>query len=264
MFQDLQFTILLKEKHGNMYKTAKHSGKIGDIIYSLPTIKALNIEVLYIPKNTTESNGLYDNIKDLLLMQPYIKEVRPYTSNLPYCVLDEKKPVDYDLDRARLQPMKGVIHIVKRYMDAFGVNYPNWKEPWLVLDQLPSQRPWWSAPEDYTLINHTGRHITNDQLKITSRIDWHKIVCSIPGPKYFVGTTKEHSDFCKRYDVSLHYIETVSILHLAVLIQKAKAIYCNQSSVLSICQGLGKTYYLEPKPMKQNCLLRTPNENILQ
>lgn len=246
-------------------KTFRHGGKIGDCIFALPTIRELGGGILYIPENTPDGcTGMYTALKDLLLLQPYIHEVREYPSGLAYKEQAPGIPIDYDLDLARNQPLKGVIHIVKRYMDAFGVNYPNWKEPWLVLEQLPSQRPWWSAPEDYALINYTGRHITNDQLNITSRVDWRQVVESIEVPKYFVGSKAEHAFFCLKYSVFLPHLQTDNLLHLACLIQKAQAIYCNQSSCLALAQSLGKTYYLEPKPHKTNCLLYTQNENILQ
>lgn len=244
-------------------KTFRHSGKAGDIIFSLPTIRELGGGILYIPENTGECTGLYSNMKDLLLLQPYIHEVREYPSGLAYKEQAPGIPIDFDLDLARNQPMKGVIHIVKRYMDAFGVNYPGWKEPWLQLDALFDRRIW-GVEDNYTLINYTGRHITNEQLNITSRVYWGHVVEGIEGPKYFVGTTEEHANFCSKYNVTLPHLQTDNILQLALLIQKAKAVYCNQSCVLALSQSLGKEYYLDVKPQKMNTLLYTQNENILQ
>jgi len=246
-------------------KTFRHSGKIGDIIYSLPTIRELGGGIVYVPENTGECTGLYTNVKDLLLQQPYIKEVREYPSGLPYGVLAPDINIDYDLDLARNQPLKGVVHIVKRYMDAFGVDYPGWKEPWLHVEIRNSfQNRWWNIEDKYVLINYTGRHITNDQLKITSRVDWKKIIESIRAPKYFIGTKKEWEHFCDITGIFMVWLESDDMLDVALLVKYAYCIYCNQSSILSIAQGLGNTYYLEPKPMKRNCLLFTPNENILQ
>lgn len=245
-------------------KTFRHGGKIGDIIYSLPTIRELGGGILYLPEKTPDGcDSLYSSLKDLLLMQPYIKEVREYPSGLPYMELAPGIHIDYDLDRARLQPMKGVIHIVKRYMDAFGVKVNNWQWPWLTVTDKPFQHRFWNIEEKYCLINYTGRHIKNDCLNITSSVDWSKVLSRVKLPVYFIGLEAEYIAFKNKYGY-LPYLKTDDMLDVALLVDDAQAVYCNQSSVLTIAQGLGKTYYLEPKPMKQNCLLFTQNENILR
>lgn len=243
-----------------MYKIFRHGGKIGDVIFSLPTIRELGGGIIYLPERTPDGcSNLYSSLKDLLLQQPYIKEVREYPSDLPYMELAPGIHIDYDLDTARNQPLKGVIHIVKRYMDAFGVNYPGWKEPWLFVDDY---NPF--SGGDYTIINYTGRHIKNNQLNIESTVDWCKVQEGIKGDVFFIGSTEEYISFCDKFGYHSIWVDTPSTLHVARFVKFAKSVYCNQSSILSIAQGLGKTYYLEPKPMKRNCLLETPNENILQ
>lgn len=239
-------------------KTFKHMGKIGDVIFSLPCIRELGGGILYLPESTPDGcNDLYSTMEDLLLQQPYIHEVREYPSGLAY---KEQAPgihIDYDLDLARDQPLKGVIHIVKRYLDAFGVELGNWKEPWLKVEGAPI------LTGDYVLINYTGRHIRNKQWRIESKVNWNKIVNGIQYPKYFVGLAEEHFLFCQKYNVDLPYLQTDNLLQLATLINYSKAVYCNQSSCLAISQSLGKEYYLDVKPGKRNCLLETTNEHIL-
>jgi hypothetical protein len=244
-------------------KTFKHNGKIGDVLFSLPTIRELGGGILYLPEQTPDGcNGLYSSLKDLLLQQPYIKEVREYPSGLPYMELAPEIHIDYDLDRARMQPLKGVIHIVKRYMDAFGVNYPNWKEPWLQVEQKPYEWTTWNIPDEYVIINYTGRHIINDQLKIKSSVNWKEVVKSIKKPAFFVGHKDEYRNFVNHF-AGIPFLQTDNILQVALLIKGAHSIYCNQSSVLSIAQGLGKQYYLDVKPYKTNCLMYTSNEHLL-
>jgi hypothetical protein len=242
-----------------MCKTFRHGGKIGDVIFSLPTIRELGGGILYLPERTPDAcNNLYSSLKDLLLHQPYIKDVREYPSGLNYMELAPDIHVDYDLDRARLQPLKGVIHIVKRYMDAFGINYPNWKEPWL---KLPDVVP--PIEGEYMLVNYTGRHIFNDCMKIKSSVNWTEVIKSIKKPAYFVGLESEYHNFVQ-HSTDLPYLKTDNILQLSLLIKGAHSVYCNQSSTLAIAQGLSKEYYLDVKPMKTNCLLNLPNEHLLQ
>jgi hypothetical protein len=243
-----------------MYKTFKHMGKMGDVIFSLPTIRELGGGVLYLPESTPdECTGLYSSMKDLLLQQSCIEEVREYPSGLAYMELAPNIHIDYDLDIARIQPLKGVIHIVKRYMDAFAVNYQNWKEPWL---DLPNEKPRFDLPDEYCLVNYTGRHIINEQLKIKSRVDWTEVIKSIKKPVYFIGHESEYHNFVNHFS-HLPFLHTDNILQVAHLIKEAHSVYCNQSSFLAIAQSLGKEYYLDVKPRKTNCLLFTPNEHLL-
>lgn len=239
-------------------KTFKHNGKIGDVIFSLPTIRELGGGILYLPESTPDNcPRLYSNLKDLLLLQPYIHEVREYPSGLAY---KEQAPgihIDYDLDLARDQPLKGVVHIVKRYMDAFGVDYPGWKEPWLELDN--------HSPFDiqqYAVVSYTGRHIKNEQLNIISKVDWMRVVNNIQVQTFFIGHFNEWQAFSEIHP-GTKFIQTENMLEAARIIGDAQAVYCNQSSVLSIAQGLGKNYYLDVKPHKTNCLMYTKNEHLL-
>lgn len=233
-------------------------GKIGDIIYSLPTIRELGGGVLYIPENTPDAcTGMYTSLRDLLLMQPYIKEVREYPSGLNYRERAPGIAIDYDLDDARLQPMKGVIHIVKRYMDAFGVDYPNWKEPWLRVggDSI-------LKGEKYVVVNYTGRHIRNEQLQISSKVNWRRVIESVPFEPYFIGHINEWEAFSEIHP-GTRFMQTKNILEVARIVRDANAIYCNQSSVLALSQSLSKKCFLDVKPEKTNCLMYTNNENIL-
>jgi hypothetical protein len=100
-------------------------------------------------------------------------------------------------------------------------------------------------------------------MKITSGVDWAKVVKSIKKPVFFVGHEDEYHNFVKHFTV-LPTLKTTNLLELALLIKGAHSIYCNQSSVLALSQSLGKEYHLEVKPKKTNCLLYTPNEYILQ
>jgi hypothetical protein len=239
-------------------------GKIGDVLYSLPTIRELGGGILYLPESTPDGcSDLYSTMKDLLLQQPYIHEVREYPPGLAYKEQAPGIAIDYDLDLARDQPKKGLIHIVKRYMDAFGINYPNWKEPWLKVEQKPFEWAWWNIPDDYVIVNYTSRHIYNEQMGVESKVDWKRVINSIEQPKYFIGKYEEYLWFCKKYGIDLPYLQTHNLLQAALLIKHAHSVYCNQSSVLAISQSLGKTYYLDVKPFKRNCLLEITNENVL-
>lgn len=237
-------------------KTFRHGGKNGDIILSLPTIKALGGGAIFIPKDGCESPGLYNNLKELLMQQSYIKAVLEYPSGYGYGQCAPGIPITHDLDIARKQPLKGVTHIVKRYLDAFGVELGNWKEPWLTVEGESKIKG------EYVIVNYTGRHVKNEQLNISSKVDWKKVIEGIPERKFFVGTLEEHERFYHEI-APIDYMQTFDALDLARVIKGASRVYCNQSLTLALSQALGKEYYCAFKPGKTNCKLFTKNEHEL-
>lgn len=240
-------------------KTFRHSGKIGDVIYSLPAIRELGGGILYLPESTPDNcPRLYSNLLRLLELQPFIHEVRRYPSYLPYKQLVPGIHIDYDMDIARDQPQRGIIHIVKRYLDAFNISLTNWKDPWLTVDEVPPP-----VTGEYVVINFTNRHVVNELLP-SRPFDWGKLVNNIQCAKVFVGSEEEHSYFCSHFRISITFISTSDVLELARVIKGAREIYCNQSSALTLAQGLSKRYFLFPKPHKTNCIMGTPNETILK
>lgn len=232
-----------------MYKTFRHSGKTGDVIFSLPTIREMSGGVLYLPVDGPESRGLFENMNALLIQQTYIQEVREYPSGLPYGELASDIHIDVDLDKHRTHPLRGRVNMVKRYYEVFGID-ADWKQPWL---QVEGEAP---ITGEYSLVNLTPR------FREESKVDWKRIHNAIPGRKIFIGTPQEYSHYVSKIG-DIEYFETKNLLTLALTIRYSLALYCNQSAALSVAQGLGKTYYLEKKPFKTNCLFYTPNEFIL-
>lgn len=234
-----------------MCKTFLHSGSLGDIVYSLPTIKAMGGGRLYV-KRALFHDG-YDQFtaaEDLLAQQPYLFDVQPYPAQYDQFQYDPNIRIDFDLDQARRQPRRGVVHIVKRHMDAFGVRSATWRKPWLTVNG--------PAPVsfDYDVIHLTPRY-RND-----SRVDWRKVLAAIPGLVFFIGFEREYRDFIRTAG-KVEYIPTRNLLEMAQVIKGSRALFCNQSVALTIAQGLGHPYFLERHPRRTNCLLYTLNEHIL-
>jgi hypothetical protein len=232
-----------------MVKTFRHSGKIGDVIFSLPTIREMGGGILYLPSKAPESTGLYENMRSLLLQQPFIQDVKEYPSGYSYEHLAPDPHIDIDLDQHRTHPLRGRVNMVKRYFEVFGID-ADWKQPWLTVEGEPP------ISGEYSLINLTPR------FRDHSTIDWRRVYNAIPGRKIFVGTPQEYAHFVEKVS-EIEYFETKDLLTLALTIRYSLALYCNQSCALSLAQGLQKNYHLEKKPGKTNCLFYTPNEFIL-
>lgn len=235
-----------------MCKTFLHSGNLGDIVYSLPTIKALGGGELYIKRALYhEAYDQYEAAAGLMHQQDFLTAVHPYSAEYGRYEYDPAIRIDYDLDLARNQMRRGVVHIIKRHLDAFNVQMNGWERPWLTVEGDVKR-----MPPEYSLIHLTPRWREN------SRVNWKTVFTSIAGPVFFIGFEEEHADFCNKVE-KVDYIRTKDLLEMALLIKGCSALYCNQSVGLTIAQGIGKKYYLEQKPGKTNCLLYTRNENIL-
>lgn len=232
--------------------TARHSGKCGDILYSLPTAKALGVEVLYIPETTDQCQGLYSNMRNILLQQKWLKEVREYPWMGGEYGKYNKDPnihIDIDLDRHQEHPARGARNMLLRYADVFKVHVDH-RCPWLTVDG-PRE-----IEHNYNLISLTPRFRDN------SKVDWERIYSKVPRPVYFIGTVEEHKEFVEKYG-AISRLYTTDLLTFALYIKYCSALFCNQSAAVVIAQGLGKTYHLEVKPRKTNVLFYTPNEHQL-
>jgi len=225
--------------------TFKHSGKLGDIIYSLPTIRAMGGGILYLPENGPEVTGMYSFMKSLLELDPYIHEVRRYPDVTKYGECPQ--PVDVDLDLHRTHPQRGKVNMVQRYFDVFGINelVP---ERWL--------RGGSPAPIDHTIISVTPR------FRERSRVSWKHILRRIEGFVSFIGTDEDYHEFTRRYALipRTHCNDAITV---AAFVAGASAVYCNQSFVLTLAQSMNKTRYVEFKPGKTNCHFKSLNEFML-
>jgi hypothetical protein len=242
----------LKTSNASMQlKTFLHSGSLGDVIYSLPTIQALGGGRLYI-KRALFHDGYdqFDALHRLLIHQPYITEVLPYPAQYAQFEYDPDIHIDYDLDKARLQQNRGRIHIIKRHLDAMGAHKKNWQLPWLTVPDIDIKYP-------YYLIQLTPRY------RLNSRVNWRHILEQLAGHAvYFVGFPEEWATFCRQWG-SIPKLPVRDLWEFALAVKGCEAFLSNQSVGLVIAQAIGKKYYLERHPHRTNCLLYTPNENIL-
>jgi hypothetical protein len=235
--------------------TFTHSGNAGDIIYSIPTIKHLagsEPSILHIKAAKYVHGNQFEFVNDLLLQQG-ITEVHPFIpsdGNWNYYNWPGLN-YDYDLDDARHQRKRGVIHIVKRYFDQFGIKKDH-ITPWLKVDEA------YKRNDKYALIHLTPRWNG-------LQYDWRRIykeALQRHGKVYFIGFEMEWLDFSMRYG-AIEHIATETLLDITRLIRDAEALYCNQGVCLTVAQGLGKEYWLVKNGDKTNCHIGTNNEHLI-
>ena len=213
-----------------MNNTFKHSGDMGDIIYSLPTIKMLGGGILYldvtggedepicraqcIDRKTKFNQVSYDFIKPLLEEQSYIKCVEVYKKN---------QKIDYNLNnfRTKFALTKGIVDM---HTEAFGVSY-DINNSWLSVDSEVSL-------DKKTLICRSPRyqsaHVWFESNKYNFR-----------DKAIFVGLEKEHDHFQWTFGINIPFHKTNNALELARVIAGSKAFVSNQTFALSVAIGLG-------------------------
>ena len=220
-----------------MTSTFKHSGALGDVIFSLPAVRALGGGVLYLDPQGGEGDPLLadpdtgrtradfsaqtiESVKPLLLLQEYISDVRTWTG----------QKVDYNLDEFRRHLDAG--NLCDAYLRAFNLPFTHKETAWLVVDDPVS------IPGHPVVVNRTVRYTGN-------HIFWQKILPKVHKEALFVGFPKEHEIFEYTFGIPIRYYPTPTILDLARVIAGAKQFIGNASSANAIAEGLKKNKILE-------------------
>jgi hypothetical protein len=219
-----------------MPSTFKHSGDLGDIIYSLPAVRALGGGVLYLDpdggktnpavtettyeKRTSLTAQMIEAIKPLLLLQPYIQEVRPWSG----------QKVDYDLDQFRRHVKYN--NISDSHLIAFSLPVAQRDTAWLKVDHpiVVKGRP--------LVISRTTRYHGN-------YLYWVYTLDKMLPHCIFVGYPKEHEIFEFTFKRKVEYYPTPDILTLARVIAGAEHFVGNQSFSQALAEAMKKPLTVE-------------------
>lgn len=215
-----------------------HAGDIGDLIYSLPTVKALGGGVFYICPEHRSPMGphthadlkYFENLRGLLEQQSYIKEVR-YSDTWP-------KDVNVDLNRFRQywrtwNRPEAWMPIYQLHLQSQGVKY-DVRIPWLKVSNPVT------IPGKSIVINRTERY-NNDKANLWGLVRKHH------EQMVFIGTPEEYQRFvlwCHPIP-RIPYHPTPTMLDVARVIAGSKVFVGGQSSPAAIAQGLGHRLVME-------------------
>lgn len=210
-----------------------HGGATGDVIYAMPTIKALGGGVF----NVNLPDDLYNTVLPLLESQEYIYEVkkgREFVGNV------------FNLDKFRNNNDLHLTHLVQLHLQSFDIIDETWKQGWLKVEPIKSNN---------SFINITQRYVNPNT-------DWVKEINFLKDNSdnvYFIGFESE-------YEPYKHLIERYEIkdyLELAQLQLGAKYVSGNQSSFMAVAQGIGRNYRLSPAIGHTNNMQFLPKETII-
>lgn len=226
--------------------TYKHSGAIGDLIYSLPIVKHFGGGDFYLHLNQINwigehyygsppapfhqgrlTHSDFEYMNEFMLAQDYINKFE---------VLDPKASmISHNLDRFRAPFVGHPGNYVDIYSSVFGLTAQE-------ADYIRTT-PWLTVPSPNKVaslvVNRTERWIANSIPK-----EWAEAVASAPSA-VFVGLPNEHAKFIKDTGINIDYYPTNTLLEVASVIAGSNMYIGNQSSGLSVAIGLGVPFCCE-------------------
>ena len=229
--------------------TYRHSGTLGDLIYSLYMVKKMgageykvalhNIENCvsqygYRPEDVdVQHKGRFTEqdyawLQPLLERQEYIQKVSTWQQG------DAIPDVDLDKYRAVLyRTFEG--NILEAYHRTFNIPFTanDLTTPWLEADPV-TVKP--------IVITRSLRYRPQN-----GEQGWRDIISTgmLEDNSVFVGTPAEHADFIKTFNITVPYYSVANFLELANVIAGADLVVCNQGFTYSLAIGLGKSTVLE-------------------
>lgn len=207
-----------------------HSGKAGDIIYSLPVLRQLNQfrddAILYL-NLIQPHNGKIDkhfNEKTAEMLMPLLRR-QPY---MAACALYDGQPVDVDLDAFRYISVPLDRSSLSRwYFFAFNV-HPDLNTPWLQADKLPELK-------DKIVLARSKRY-QNPNIS-RAFLDKYKDLV-------FIGTDQEYRTI-KEEVKHIEHMKVNNFLEMANIINSCKLFIGNQSMPFAIAEALKVPRLLE-------------------
>lgn len=231
----------------NLPISYKHSGDIGDLIYSLCILKyhgqgPLYLNAAQIGKKIDGSRsgftpGAVDALKPLLESQEYVSEVK-FWSN---------EEVRYDIDLIRKMHIDySKVNICDNYCKIFMVPPPLTRKAWI--EVTPNKvKP--------VVFARSMRYHNKD-------MKWHEFVNKHAQDAIFVGFEGEHEAFTKAYG-HIPFHKTEDLLELARVIAGAELFIGNQSAPMSLAIAINSPHQQivqEVCSLCPNCIF--PRSNI--
>jgi uncharacterized protein DUF5672 len=235
-------------------KIFHHSGDLGDIIYSLATVKALGGGVLYL---SPDNRSPYPGPTRLRLDHASCDRYSPFFEQQPYVTYSRFTPTtpastDYDLNLFRQHYRNGTATqfdtLFQLHARTFNVHPLDETQPWLKVD---GPRPDSSRP---IVINRTARYRN-------PHFPWRHLIQRHGNRMLFVGLEAEYQSLRQEIGVTPApvWVPTPNLTELARIIAGAKFFIGNQSTPMALALGLGVPLLQECWQANPNTVLRRPN-----
>lgn len=214
--------------------TFKHSGDLGDIIFSLPTIRALGGGVLYLDPDGGLSSPLvkWADRKKTKLTQASIKSLIPVLEQQDYIKgveVWDGKAVKYDLDLFRKHIRYN--NLSDSHLAAFNIPFSERDTKWINLKQSKKLH------KDI-IISRSVRYHSNFSF-------WENYLPIVKDQCLFVGFEKEHDIFEYTFNHKIEYYKTESVLDLAEVIAGSTLFVSNQGLPHALAESMKKSLICE-------------------
>lgn len=228
----------------------RHAGDLGDILFFMPTMRAMGGGTLFIEAASYTRVALtpdkWCGIDLLLKEQLYVMNVLPWDRR--------RTDVNGNDFRARMHDVLRKPHMAGPFLekhlghwmaDAHGLPHSVMDEAWLTVT------PKRVAP---VVISRAGPGRAAHHVYHHPTFPWHKAWRKYAKQAVFIGTPEEHRVFCLTCGEVPHH-PTENLYEAAKVIAGADLFVGNQSCPHAIAEGLKKNILLEVWPAGPNCLV---------
>ena len=230
-----------------MKATFKHSGKIGDILYSIPTIRALGGGKLYLNINGPMlPQSSYDAVLPLLKTVPCIEEVEPYLG----------QDVTHDLDvpyyEARTNGDIRFKNLADIPLDYYQLDRKERNTAW-----IPPPAPK-IIPGKPVIVNVHGRYLNKE-------IDWAPILNPYRNQAIYVGLRfEEWAPFVRYCGVPIPFYPTRNFYEIAQVMAGATLFIGSAGGVESVVEGLKMDKIFGVWPNNASCIFPRKGARYLE
>jgi len=227
--------------------SVKHSGSVGDIVYSIPALLSLvtqnRIErvtyYLHLDQPMTYSGwhplgnvlldtGFAERLRPLLLAQPCIQEVEIFTG----------QPVNVDFDLFRRVPLNHAMYSI-----------PRWYFLFVIGTTWDLSRPWLQVAPDYRF---KDKVLVSRNPRLQSPHIRYDFLDKYADDIVFVGVRREFEDFQLQCPRCTSFYEAPDFLELARVLAGCRFFAGNQGLIYTLAEALKITRLLETNPIAAN------------
>jgi len=240
-----------------------HPGTFGDTVYSMVAVKLLGGGDVYIKLNTMNEvawnafgvtnagihSGRYTQ-KDLDFLFPLLDH-QSYVHKLD---IWRNETVDYDLGthykfttrpngpQTRTEAWQG--NQTECYGMICGLDIKKYRKELIIDPWLDSMEPI-RIPGRPVVINRTGRYLRGSDPMPEMWVKW--VNEGLDQVAVFLGTQEECDTFNQQFKCKVPYKPVTDMLEMARIIQGSEMVIANQSPIMAIAIGLGKTFWSETR-----------------
>lgn len=230
--------------------TFRHSGKLGDIIYSLPTVRALGGGAFYVdattryPEKPALGADAAKGMVELLKTQDYIAHADIYSGQPISCELDQfrKKATPAHVFNAVNSKIDMIVEsfggkIVKelrrQFVPTLQIDLPqfHWEAAGLP-GKVDTSRPWITGitprPIAEIVISRTDRY--------SGQFNW-RLLQAYADRSVFIGFEEEWQSFSRLY-FTVKFCRVASLVEFAQIVAGAKLYVGNQSLGLALADAM--------------------------